>query len=121
MPKFASGNSQCLNMKDFFSIFRPNNDKHSKVWSAPGHESGKFMKREQTAFSCGIPLWVGVGLLLFLLRGFPEPVSRKVAAPAFGIVLTTNHMAVFQITTKQLKVCNGIRIDPGLSVQIGIF
>jgi hypothetical protein len=41
------------------------------------------MKREQTAFSCGIPLWVGVGLLLFLLRGFPEPVSRKVAAPAF--------------------------------------
>ncbi len=27
-------------------------------------------------------------------------------------------MAVFQITTKQLKVCNGIRIDPGLCVQI---
>lgn len=86
MAKFASGNSQCLTMNVFFSIFRQNNDKHSKVWSAPGHESGKFMKREQTAFSRIIPLWVGVGLLLFLLHGFPEPVSGKVAAPAFCFI-----------------------------------
>ena len=27
-------------------------------------------------------------------------------------------MAIFQITTKQLNVCNGVRIDPGLSIQI---
>ena len=54
-----------------------------------------------------------MGLLLFLLRGFPEPVSRKVTVPAFGIVLTTNHMAVFQITTKQLG--DGTRVNPVIS------
>lgn len=27
-------------------------------------------------------------------------------------------MAMFQITTKHLKNCNGIRIEPGMSVQV---
>ncbi|MBO4742316.1 MAG: hypothetical protein J5533_01660, partial [Bacteroidales bacterium] len=65
MLKFDVWQQPVFEMTDLVAILQEITTNTTKVWSAPGHESGKFMKRGRTAFSHGISVRIRRGAVAF--------------------------------------------------------
>ncbi|MBO4566381.1 MAG: hypothetical protein J5695_04050 [Bacteroidales bacterium] len=85
MAIFAFWQQPVFEMIEIVTILQTNIDKHSKVWSAPGHESGKFMRRGQTAFSRGISIRIRRGAVAFSSSWLSRACVQKNSSPRFRV------------------------------------